>query len=159
VRRAITVTASGWGGKLEKVISEKFSMVYMEVQTEGNLISVKNITNKRVKVFWHIEDEHRPTVALCGRTLHGNCKSVSPALAMFGTPCPACQDIVAEYINGPAEETTKTARLRSMVQTDMNFREHVTKVVDPHKFNVNLDPPPVPEKKPETKKRTVSRGK
>jgi len=149
------VSASGWGGKLEKVVAEKFSMIYMEVQTDGNLVSVKNITNKRVKVFWHIEDEHRPTLALCGRTLHENCKSVSPALAMFGTPCPACQDIVAEYINGPVEENTKTARLRSMVQTDMNFREHVSKVVDPHKFNINLDPPPKPEPKNKVAKKAA----
>ncbi len=108
---------------------EKFSMIYMEVQELDGAPTKKTL--------WHLEDEQRKLVALCGRTLHSVCKSVSPALAMLGTPCPACIKIVRSWLSGK-RENTRNYRMKSLVMADVDFRNNVQKTVSPEMFIVNF---------------------
>lgn len=105
---------------------EKFSMIYMEVQDLDGDVPPK-------RTLWHLEDEQRKVIALCGRTLHGVCKSVSPALAMLGTPCPACIKIVRKWLTAK-QETTRKYRMGALVKSDVNFRNQVMNNVSPELF-------------------------
>jgi cytidine deaminase len=106
----------------------------MEVQIAPDKGGMKAFS----KVIWHIEDDTRVSVALCGRTLHEVCKSVSPALAMLGKPCPACKDIVKEYLKAKTQ-TTLAERMSGLIMNDLPFRGNVHRIVPPAYFNVNLE--------------------
>lgn len=116
-------------------ITEKFSMIYMEVHDPREKITRNTL--------WHLEDEQRVVVALCGLVLKGVCKSVSSALAMLGKPCPDCLVIVREYINGEAGELNKESvrinRVKSLQVNDLRFRTNVKRIVDETEFIARFD--------------------
>lgn len=116
-------------GTLERMVPDVYSAIYMEVQ-----ITALPKGKRDPKPIWHLEDESIPTLALCGFNLHGTCKSVSPALAMLGTPCPDCTFIVAEWLSSAIEERTKERRFLALLGTDLNFRGSVKKILPPELF-------------------------
>lgn len=122
-------------------IAEKFCLIYMEIKKTWAEAEARN-TDARAwvpdkKVRWHLEDEQRPQLALCGFTLEGNVISVSPALAMYGTPCPDCKKIVDVWLTGPKTATTRRARFMDLLRGDIPFRDKVHKVVNNDLFQVN----------------------
>lgn len=146
MRRRVTGTVD-----FEKFVSEKFSMIYMEIQNAGDtgLIVPKRST------LWHLEDEERPSQALCGLPLHGVCKSVSPGLAMLGTPCRDCTNIIKDWISN-AGKSQELIRVQAMVSTDFPFRSNVRRAVDGLYFLVNS--PGDSKEQEEPKKRKKKRG-
>lgn len=119
---------------VEITYEEKFSMIYMEVQIAPDTGGFKELS----KVIWHLEDENRPTVALCGRELHNVAKSASPALAMLGKPCPQCKVIVKEYLKTKKTKTLMS-RIISLILNDTPFRKNVSRCVKPELFVANME--------------------
>lgn len=120
---------------VEVPILEKFSMIYMEVQTLAPDAGLREIS----KCIWHLEDENRPTVALCGAALHDISRSVSPALAMLGKPCPGCIKIVKAWLSAKLPQT-RDQRMKALIQGDLIFRQSVSRTVPPELFVSNLKP-------------------
>ncbi len=145
--------------RFEKWIDEKFSLIYMEIQSDKERVAGDTglIVPKR-STRWHLEDEQRPQQALCGFPLHGVCKSVSPGLAMLGTPCKDCANIVKDWISN-AGKSHELVRVQSMVVTDFPFRRKVREGVDGLYFLINSpgdseeeDKPLKKREKPKTRK-------
>lgn len=115
--------------KFTTTVAEKFSLIYMEMPDDGATPNRESI--------WHLEDEERIVLALCGLTLKGTCKSVSPALAMLGRPCTECLIIVREYIT--RTKNVAKARVSKLLLKDIQFRKQVRNIVDADRFNVLFD--------------------
>lgn len=135
--------------------SEKFSYIYMEVQIAPSAGGFKELA----KVKWHLEDENRPTAALCGQPLEGVCRAVSPALAMLGKPCDDCKAIVKAYLSVPKRYDILLQRCMNLIGTDIPFRGGVSKVVDPVLMSKNLMNRFVEPDAPELKKPKRTRAK
>jgi hypothetical protein len=134
----------------EKWMEYTFSLIYMEID--------KTYAGKKPTrtTIWHLEDETRPTQALCGLILHDRCVSVSPALAMFGTPCGTCRNIVAEWLTVGVQRD-REARWRALLRLDTIFRKKVHEVVRPEFFNANYVAANDPENESTTAKASSSR--
>lgn len=150
MQRKIHVT-----GTLEKLVADKFMMIYMEWDKEHS-------TQRPLRgTIWHLEDETRPTQALCGYELHERCVSVSPALAMFGTPCKACKTIVAVWleqkIEGQKISKTNQHIASTLLVNDVNFRKNVHLKIHQDLFNINApkEVKPSPRSRKSTKTSTV----
>lgn len=123
----------------ERWIDEKFSLIYMEIQfQEEHASGGKGLLIPRRSMRWHLEDEQRPQLALCGFPLHGVCKSVSPGLAMLGTPCTDCSNIIRDWISNAGKDH-EYSRLRALVMTDYPFRQKVKEACGEHLFTINGD--------------------
>ena len=94
-----------------------YSYIYMEL--------VRRKTRDKFEIpvsttIWHLEDERHALYALCGFSLKGKAKAVSPALAMLGKPCLDCKAIARAYISPKvADRGTPGITLRTYQDTRM----------------------------------------
>lgn len=76
-----------------------YSYVYMELERRTGKGSRDKFNVPKSTTIWHLEDERHPLHALCGFSLKGRAKAVSPALAMLGKPCAGCKAIAKAYVS------------------------------------------------------------
>ncbi len=123
VRRKIRVTTTG-----ERMVDDKFLMIYMELGPKETRKTAKVLR----KTIWHLEDEKYPQFAMCGLILHDHCVSVSPALAMLGSPCPDCAAIVRLSIEGNMRNTFM------LQKSDLAWRNKIHDYIPQYMFEVRV---------------------
>lgn len=129
--------------KFDVKVQEKFSMIYLECHDlilRGDEKKVKRGYIPSIKDKWHLEDEQRPQLALCGQNLHGLAVSVSAGLAMFASPCRDCREIVENYLTEAEQHMTRRRRFMSLLRNDVDFRNRVKSVVSNALFQKNYLP-------------------